>query len=116
MISNSLKVGDYIFTPRGSLARVTKINKNTYTYELLCGNDSDWWSRNIPFSGIRHGIEWFECTDIQAKALENAFKTWMISKSQETMLNKNKELLGKAKYFLEQLKDIKEVDPEEDRY
>ena len=110
MITRTLKVGDYIFTAKGCLARITKINKQTYTYALIVGSD---WMTNIPFNGIRHSRfnneEWFVCDDIQAKALESAFQRYKSNLEVANNLKEVKELIGKAKYFLEQIEDIEEV-------
>lgn len=113
MINKQLKVGDYVFTANGLLARIISVNKNTYSFSLIAGNC---WYHRIPFNGIiKRGspyndeIEWFECNDIQAKAFEAAIKHYIKTKNAEDTLDITKELLGKAKYFLNQLKDIEEV-------
>lgn len=112
MIKNQLKVGDYIFTANGDLARITKINKQTYSFNYITGYGSD----NVPFNGIRGSSylydskEWFECDDIQAKALEAAFKRYKVSESLKNDVEVAKELIGKAKFFLEQVNDIETVE------
>ncbi len=110
MITKKLNIGDYIFTADGSLARITKINASTYSYSLLCGNNSGYWWNNIPFNGIRQHIEWFECDDVQAKALKGAFDAWKLSNRQLSALERNEKLVGKAKYFLSQIQDVEEDD------
>ena len=110
MITRTLKVGDYIFQANGDLARITKINKQTYTYAQIVGHG---WVTNIPFNGIRHSRfnneEWFVCEDIQAKALELAFQRYKANFEVANNLKEVKELIGKAKYFLNQIEDIEEV-------
>jgi|LSQX01.1.fsa_nt_gb hypothetical protein len=113
MINKQLKVGDYVFTADGLLARITKINKTTYS---LNKNTNTLRYTNIPFNGIikrnapyNDEVEWFECDDIQAKAFEAAIKHYTTTRNAEDILDITKELLGKAKYFLNQLKDIEEV-------
>lgn len=113
MIKNQLKVGDYIFSARGDLARITKINKQTYSFNYITGYGSD----NVPFNGIKHSSyylcdnkEWFECSDIQAKALEAAIKKYKVSESLKDDIEVAKELVGKAKFFLEQVNDIETVE------
>ena len=115
MITRTLKVGDYIFTAKGCLARITKINKRTYTYDSIARRNYD---TNINFNGIRNSYydgseEWFECDDIQAKALELAFKEFQIAEDSKRILRDVRELIGKAKYFLNQIEDIEEVEVEE---
>lgn len=109
MITRTLKVGDYIFTAKGCLARITKINKQTYTYDSIARSS---YNTNIPFNGIRNSYygseEWFECDDIQAKALELAFKEFQIAEDSKRILRDVRELIGKAKYFLNQIEDIEE--------
>lgn len=117
MIKNKLNVGDYIFTSGGDLYRITKINKLTYSAKSTRSN----WTEQVPFNGIKTNDEFFECDEPQAKALELAIKTYdrnsrMIKDAEEA-----KELIGKAKYFLgyvenflEDVKDIKEIEPEVD--
>jgi len=110
MINTALKVGDYIFTAKGCLARITKINKQTYTYAQIAGHN---WVTNIPFNGIRrsrfNNEEWFVCDDIRAKALESAFQRYKSNLEVANNLKEVKELIGKAKYFLNQIEDIEEV-------
>jgi len=114
MITRTLKVGDYIFQANGDLARITKINKQTYTYALIVGHD---WMTNIPFNGIRHSgfnnAEWFVCDDIQAKALESAFQRYKSNLEVANNLKEVKELIGKAKYFLKQIEDLEDIEVEE---
>ena len=115
MITRTLKVGDYIFQANGDLARITKINKQTYSYALIVGHN---WATNIPFNGIRHSRfdneEWFVCDDIQAKALELAFQRYKTNFEVANNLKEVKELIGKAKYFLNQIEDIKEIEVEDE--
>lgn len=110
MITRTLKVGDYIFTAKGCLARITKINKRTYTYVSIARRN---YGTNINFNGICNSYygseEWFECDDIQAKALELAFKEFQIAEDSKHILRDVRELIGKAKYFLNQIEDIEEV-------
>ena len=105
MINTALKVGDYIFQANGDLARITKINKQTYTYALIVGHN---WVTNIPFNGIRHSRfnneDWFVCDDIQAKALELAFQRYKSNSEVANNLKEVKELIGKAKYLEQKLK------------
>lgn len=115
MITKQLNVGDYIFTAQGDLARITKINKQTYSFALLTRGYLE--TRNISFNGIKHNypyddIEFFECTEPQAKALEAAFRSYKLSTKVEEILEENKKLLGSAKYFLNQLEGIEEVEDE----
>ena len=35
MITRKLNVNDYIFDAQGRLARITKVNKTTYSFEVL---------------------------------------------------------------------------------
>jgi len=114
MLNNKLNVGDYIFTAKGELARITKVNKITYSYETISNYIS---YGNTPFNGIKHGwgeAEWFECSDGQAKALELAMKKYQTYQTVEETQKEVKTLLGKAKYFLEQLNDIPSIDVEEE--
>lgn len=111
-----MKVGEYIFTASGKLARITKINKTTYTYEELT---SQWGSSdNVKFDGIKHyygsSIEWFECTDAQAEALRLAMKRYKAGSHLEETKEEIEKLLGKAKSFLEQITDIEPVEVIED--
>lgn len=115
MINKKLNVGDYIFKANGTVARITKINKLTYTYVEITGYGYGIHG-NIAFDGIRHNEwnneEWFECEEPQAKALELAFKQWTDIKHYENDLVELKSLIGKAKYFLNQIEDIEEVIPD----
>ena len=114
MITKQLNVGDYIFNAKGELARITKVNKQTYSYIVI----TDYGSRdNVAFSGIKNGHyyygnteEWFECEDATAKALELAFKQYEKDKKLENQIENVKELIGKAKFFLEQVNDIETLE------
>lgn len=115
MISRQLQVGDYIFNPKGDLARITKINKKTYSYAMI---SNKWgYCGVIAFDGIKRSTwepeEWFYCDDIQTKALELAMKEYKRSKKAESVLEETKELIGKAKYFLNQIEDIEEIEDDE---
>lgn len=114
MISRQLQVGDYIFNPKGELARITKINKKTYSYSII---SKFGYSDHVAFDGIKRSPweheEWFYCDDIQVKALELAMKEYKCSKKAEGILEETKELIGKAKYFLNQIEDIEEVEDDE---
>lgn len=117
MINNQLKVGDYIFTSNGELYRITKINKRTYS-----ARDTAYcWTEQVPFSGLGKYKEFFECNEPQAKALELALKKHERDKRMINEAEEAKELIGKAKYFLrhveeflDEVKDIKEIEPEVD--
>ena len=112
MINEQLKVGDYIFSPNGKLCRIVKVNKTTYTYVDISSvypcND------NVAFNGIKTGycskIEFFKCDDPQAKALELMFARYRKADKLEEIRKEIEELLGKAKTFLNQIADIKEVE------
>jgi len=118
MITKQLNVGDYIFNAKGELARITKVNKKTYSYVVI----TNYGSRdNVSFNGIKtsryyYGSgateEWFECEDATAKALELAFKQYKKSKKVERQLEETKELIANAKWYLEQIKDIEAVYPQ----
>ena len=116
MITRKLKVGDYIFDAQGRLARITKVNKATYSFEVITGT---YEQDLIAFNGKKHNYwgeheEWFECDNAQAKALELAFNKWKIATKIEQDLQDTKDLIGKAKFFLNQIKDIEEVVVNED--
>ncbi len=116
MINKELKVGDYIFQANGKLARITKVNKATYSCQVIT---SAYENSTVNFNGITKNdywgehAEWFECDDAQAKALELAFNKYKIANSCEDILEENKNLVAKAKYFLNQIKDIEEQEVEE---
>lgn len=116
MITRKLNVNDYIFDARGRLARITKVNKATYSFEVITSiRQQD----NVAFNGKKHNCwgeheEWFECDNAQAKALELAFNKWKIATETELKLQNIKDLVGKAKFFLNQIKDIEEVGVNED--
>ena len=115
MIDKQLKVGDYVFNVNGDLAKVIKINKQTYAIQLIACSDS--FKTAIPFDGVEkdsyYKMEWFYCEDAQAKALELAMKKYYVARQASAIYEDVKELIGKAKYFLEQIADINFVYPEE---
>ncbi len=119
MITRKLNIGDYIFTAKGDLARITKINKQTYSYEIITAYYG-YTIGNVAFNGIKHSdyygdhYEWFECDNVQAKALELAFKRYKAIESTKNALKDVKELIGKAKYFLNQINDVEEIEVEEE--
>lgn len=117
MLNNKLNVGDYIFTANGELARITKINKITYSYETITDGYAS--TENVSFNGIKHdywgGKEWFECSDGQAKALELAMKKYQTYQTVKEIQQEVKTLLGKAKFFLTQLEDVSSIDVEEEK-
>lgn len=118
MIDRQLKVGDYVFTADGRLARITKINKTTYSYADI----SKWHTTgNISFDGKRQSYyngheEWFYCDNAQAKALELAMKKYTMSEKVIKEVKEVKTLIGKAKYFLNQIEDVEEVEETEEDY
>ena len=114
MLNEQLKVGDYIFSPSGKLCRIIKVNKCSYTYnDLTTGYDD-----NVRFNGIKHiwygsqTAEFFKCEEPQAKALELMFTRFRKADKLEDLKKEIKELLGKAKTFLNQIADIEEVEVE----
>ena len=115
MINKQLKVGDYVFTANGNFAKVIKINKQTYVIQLITYSES--FKMTIPFDGVEkdscYGTEWFYCDDAQAKALELAIKKYYVVGQASAIYEDIKELIGKAKYFLEQIADIDVVYPKE---
>jgi len=118
MLNKQLNVGDYIFSANGRLARITKVNKQSYTFEEI--TSSGYWNRtgNCPFNGIKHGYydteEWFYCENAEAKALEVAKKRNHCFDNIDKKKQEVETLIGKAKYFLKQIEEIAEVDPVED--
>lgn len=108
MITNKLKVGDYIFSVRGDLARITKVNKQTYSYVNLINNGRG----NVGFNGIKESkyfyecSEWFECNDAQAYAFELAINHYKTYSEAEQIQQETKNLIANAKWYLEQIKDI----------
>ena len=113
MLTEKLKVGDYIFTAYGKLCRITKVNKQTYTYEEIT---SIWRCGNVAFNGIKHDgygehEEFFYCDNAQAKALELAIQNHKKVEKNEALIEQMKETVGMAKYLLNLL-DIEEVEVE----
>lgn len=108
MFTKELKIGDYIFTAGGNLARITKINQKTYSYTLLAEQKSSYYYDHhvVPFNGISRDEEWFECTDVQAEAFKAAIANWHKCKAAESILEENKKLVSEAKYYLEKVRDI----------
>lgn len=117
MINEKLNVGDYIFTANGQLAIIVKVNKQTYSYRSLTGGYS-YGVNNVYFNGIKNAWsgyeEWFKCDDINAKALELAYKKYKKVEEYNDIIAEIKSLIGKAKWFLEQIKDIQELEVIED--
>ena len=115
MINKQLNVGDYIFSANGRLARITKVNKQSYTFEEI--NAGCRWNTtgNCPFNGIKHGYydtdEWFYCENADAKALECAKKRNHLFEDFDKKKEEIVSLIGKAKYFLKQIEEIAEIDP-----
>ena len=109
MINKQLKVGDYIFTANGMLARITSVNKSSYSFKLIAGNC---WYHTVSFRGINRESydEWFECDDAQAKAFEMAIAEYKVFNKESDILCEVKEIIGKAKHFLKDIEDIPEVD------
>lgn len=120
MITKPLKVGDYIFQANGALARILRVNKNTYTYETISSNHWCGFSGRVAFNGIKETQwdheDWFECTEPQAKALESAKRHYDVSEKLKDTKKRIEELLGQAKHFLSQIPEIEIVDPELDDY
>lgn len=116
MITRKLNVNDYIFDAQGRLARITRVNKTTYSFEVITNS---YQQDNVAFNGKNHDSwgrheEWFECDNAQAKALELAFNRWKTATNIKQDLQDIKDLIGKAKFFLNQIEDIKEVEVYED--
>lgn len=113
MLNKQLNVGDYIFTAGGGLARIIRVNKQTYSADSIISHYS--WPFTIPFNGINktQGIEWFECTEPQAKALELAFKKYTVKEKLNDTLYDIKDLIGQAKYFLKKVEDIEVIEPDD---
>lgn len=118
MINKQLNVGDYIFSANGRLARITKVNKQSYTFEEISSGCRWNTTGNCPFNGIKHGYydteEWFYCENADAKALEMAKKHNHFFDEIEKKKQEVETLVGKAKYFLKQIEEIEEVDVIED--
>ena len=121
MLNGTLKVGDYIFTANGKLARITKVNKQTYTISVIGGSASPYgYSDNVSFSGIKVNyysgdhVEWFYCDNPQAKALELAMKRYQAGQKLQEIKTEIEKLLGKAKGFLEKITEIEVVEVEEE--
>lgn len=120
MFDRELNVGDYIFQANGNLAKITGKTKTYYTYRFINIKDNRWYvSGKISINGsTKHGYspieEWFICDEPTAKALELAFESYKIKKEQIDKAEIINVLLGKAKYFLELLEDIKTIDIEEE--
>lgn len=116
MITKQLKVGDYIFSATGKLARITKVNKKTYSYIVI----SDYGSKDsVGFNGIKtssyyYGTseEWFECNDAQAYALELAINNYKIYSEVEQVRQETKQLIANAKWYLEQIQYIEAEQPQ----
>lgn len=110
MFTKDLKVGDYIFTASGNLARITKINQKTYSYTLLAEQKSSYYYSHqvVPFNGISRDEEWFECTDVQVEAFKAAIANWHKCETVESILDKNKKLVAEAKQYLVKVQDIPE--------
>jgi len=118
MIKNKLNVGDYVFNSGGGLYRITKVNNITYSAK---STKWSWETKQVPFNGITKYEEYFECDEPQAKALELAIKTYDRDNRIIKEVREAKELIGKVKYllwyvkdFLEDIKDIEEIEPEAD--
>lgn len=109
MINKQLKVGDYIFTAKGALARIISVNKSSYSFRLIAGNC---WYERISCKGFYRDSydEWFECDDAQSKAFEIAIAEYKVANKTADILCEVKEIIGKAKHFLKDIEDIPEVD------
>ena len=120
MFDRELNVGDYIFQANGNLAKITGKTKTYYTYRFINRKENAWYyTGKISINGsTKHTYspieEWFYCDEPTAKALEFAFQNYKIKKEQIDKAEKINVLLGKAKCFLEQIKDIKTIDVEEE--
>ena len=112
MIDRKLKIGDYVFNTDGQLARVISINKCSYGIKVLGDNNWYYGRATIKFDGTPRwsyeygNQEWFYCDDVQAKALEIANKRLSKYKDFEEVAERVEKLFGKAKFFLEQIKEI----------
>lgn len=108
MIDRELKRGDYIFSANGYLARITKVNKQTYSIEIISGNYL--YADTIPFNGIKHGYyasgEWFYCDDPTAKALDLVLKNYKSLKLELESLTRKTEYLTELKEKLEECLDM----------
>lgn len=118
MITKKLKVGDHIYDASGRLGRITKVNKQSYSFVVLTGLSGG--TSNIPFDGIRNSSwaneEWFYCEDAAAMSLKQAFERYVEGRELIEKIRRAEELLGKAKFFLSQIEDINEVTVKEDDF
>ena len=121
MLDKTLKVGDYIFTANGKLARIIKVNKQSYTIAVIGGSATQWgYNDNISLSGIKVNTysgdraEWFYCDNPTAKALELAMKRYQAGHKLQEIKEEIEKLLGKAKGFLEKITEIEVVEVEEE--
>lgn len=106
MINKKLNIGDYIFTPSGKIARIIRVNKATYGITELV------WERHdtINFKGIVKNYfgeeEWFECEEPQAKALELAFRKYLIYEENKKIMERSMQYINEAKAALKKISQI----------
>ena len=114
MIRKQLNVGDYIFTPIGEMARITKINKSTYSISVITLRSI---TKNVPFNGIvkAYGEEWFDCDNPTAKALENAFKRHEYERNAQSALRSIERALLNVKQAVDKACELMEENIDDER-
>lgn len=117
MLNKQLKVGDYVVSADGTLYRITKVSKASYSYVNI---ERQYDTGFVPFNGIRktgywdNGLEVFYCDDAQAQVFINLKKKFELATKLEKSKEEIKELLGRAKYILSQINDIEIVEVDEE--
>lgn len=112
MLSRELKVNDYLVGANGELYQVVKVLDNAYQIKNVAYS----FRMNIHKDGIYKYSprEFFHCTDVDAHMIEYARKKYEASMLMQQKIEYIETLIGQAKYFLEQIREIQVVPPEDD--
>lgn len=115
-----LEVNQYLMSQDSNgnpiFAKVIRVNKNTYRIKKLCGEET-----SISKTNLVENQSWYgygktyiplDKTQITKEVVKN-FMSIKALERKERDLTEIKELIGQAKYFLEQVKDIESIEPEE---
>lgn len=112
MLNKELKVNDYLVGAEGDLYQVVKVLDNTYQIKNVAYSVRI----NIHKDGTRKYAprEFFHCTDVDAHMIEYARKKYEASMLMQQRIDYIETLIGQAKYFLDQIKEIQVIPPEDD--
>lgn len=120
-----LEVGQLLMSQRRidgtpAIAKVIRVNKNTYRIKKLCGDEV-----SISKSNLMETDSWYgygqayiplDMSQITKEVIDRFMSIQALEKKRKETsmaLEEAKDLIGHAKYFLSQVQNIEEIAPEE---